>query len=140
MGDQKKSRRRGASGAAISLPACPLCGESLSATTSYSIEGEAICLHCLLHLGPERVRILLKVNSLDPLEVEAAVTFLRGLLTRNQTLRLRETIQNGGRNWWVKLPEFGEYVCRRIMERGGSWDSEVLDEVWDRLIEEAVEE
>ncbi len=82
----------------------------------------------------------MKVKKLDPAEITATVSFLRGLLTRNQTLRLREAIRSGGRNWWVKLPEFGEYVCRRIEEHGGGWDNEVLDELWDRLVEEAVEE
>lgn len=124
----------------IPLPPCSLCGDHLSATTSYSLQGDPICLNCLLHLGPERARILLRVKKLDPAEISAAVSFLRGLLTRNQTLRLREAIRSGGRNWWVKLPEFGEYVCRRIGERDGAWDNEVLDEVWDRLVEEAVEE
>ena len=98
-------------------------------------------MHCLLRLGPERAQILLKVNKLDPAEVALAVSFLRGLLNRNQTLRLREAIESGGRNWWVKLPDFGEYVCRKLLEQGIiDWDGEVLDEIWDRLIEQAVEE
>ena len=98
-------------------------------------------MHCLLRLGPERAQTLLKVNKLNPMEVAKAVSFLRGLLNRNQTLRLREAIELGGRNWWVKLPDFGEYVCRKLIEQGIIyWDGEVLDEVWDRLIEQAVEE
>ena len=81
------------------------------------------------------------MNKLDPAEVALAVSFLRGLLNRNQTLRLREAIELGGRNWWVKLPDFGEYVCRKLLEQGIiDWDGEVLDEIWDRLIEQAVEE
>ncbi|MBP2665071.1 MAG: hypothetical protein H6Q76_51 [Firmicutes bacterium] len=136
----EKQVRNNTSGVEISLPHCPLCGEELSTITSYSMQEDFICLNCLLHLGPERAQILLNVKKLDPSEIVAAVTFLRELLTRNQTLRLREAIHNGGRNWWVKLPEFGEYVCRVLQEHGTTWDSEVLDEIWDRLIEEAVEE
>lgn len=140
MSDQKQGRHGGLSDDATPLPPCSLCEEELTATTSYSLQGVLICMNCLLHLGPERARILLKVKKLDPAEIAAAVTFLRELFTRNQTLRLREAIRNGGNNWWVKLPEFGEYVCRRLTESGIAWDSEVLDEVWDRLVEEAVEE
>ena len=140
MSDKKEDSYGGVQGAERSFPQCSLCGEELSDMTSYSLQGDAICLHCLLHFGPERAQILLKVKNIDPEEIMTAVMFLRGLLTRNQMLRLHEAIQNGGSNWWVKLPEFGEYICRRLMESGGSWDSEVLDEVWDRLVEEAVEE
>jgi hypothetical protein len=140
MDDQLLWRKSEPSGDDIDLPPCSLCGDDLSATTSYSLLGNPICLRCLLHLGPERAQILLKIKFLDPEEIAAAVTFLRGLLTRNQTMRLREAIRNGGRNWWVKLPEFGEYVCRLLAENGIAWDSDVLDEVWDRLVEEAVEE
>ena len=123
------------------LPVCPLCGEELLASTSYPLQQELICMHCLLRLGPERAQILLKVNKLNPAEIAAAVKFLRELLTRNQILRLREAINYGGRNWWVKLPDFGEYICRKLMDQSViPWDGEVLDEVWDRLIEEAVEE
>ena len=121
-------------------PPCMLCGERLSATTTYNLQGDDICLTCLLHLGPERAKVLLNVNKLDPLEVEAAVLFLRSMLTRNQIARLREAIRQGGRNWWVRLPEFGEYVCKAIMDQRQGWDPEVLDEIWDRLVQEAVEE
>jgi hypothetical protein len=117
-----------------------LCGERLTATTTYNLQGDDICLTCLLHLGPERAKVLLNVKKLDPLEVEAAVLFLRTMLTRNQISRLREAIRQGGRNWWVRLPEFGEYVCKTIMDQRQGWDPEVLDEIWDRLVQEAVEE
>ena len=140
MSDQKQGRHGGLSDDETPLPPCSLCEEELTAATSYSLQGVLICMNCLLHLGPERARILLKVKKLDPAEIAAAVTFLRELFTRNQTLRLREAIRNGGNNWWVKLPEFGEYVCRFLTEQGIKWDEEVLDEVWDRLVEEAVEE
>ena len=119
---------------------CRLCGESLSATTTYNLQGDDICLTCLLYLGPERAKVLLNVNKLDPLEVENAVLFIRNLLTRNQIARLREAIRQGGRNWWVRLPEFGEYVCKALMDHRDGWDPEVLDEIWDRLVREAVEE
>ena len=119
---------------------CRLCGESLSATTTYNLQGDDICLTCLLHLGPERAKVLLNVNKLDPLEVEAAVFFVRNMLTRSQITRLREAIRQGGRNWWVRLPEFGEYVCKALMNHREGWDPEVLDEIWDRLVQEAVEE
>ena len=119
---------------------CMLCGASLSATTTYNLQGDDICLTCLLHLGPERAKVLLNVNKLDPLEVEAAVLFLRSMLTPNQIARLREAIRQGGRNWWVRLPEFGEYVCKAITQQRDGWDPEVLDEIWDRLVREAVEE
>ncbi len=123
------------------LPTCAFCSEELVAANSYRLLDAEVCLHCLLRLGPERAQTLIKVKQLDPDEVAGAVKFLRGLLNRNQTLRLREAIQNGGPNWWVKLPEFGEYVCQALTERGNiGWDGEILDEVWDRLIEEAVEE
>lgn len=122
-------------------PTCPLCGEELVATTSYRLLEAGVCMHCLLRLGPDRALLLIKVKQLDPQEVVRAVNFLRGLLNRNQTMRLRETIRQGGRNWWVKLPELGEYACRALSEKGNiDWDNEVLDEVWNRLIEEAVEE
>jgi hypothetical protein len=140
MPDQKQGRSPGLSVEGNSLPPCFLCGDDLSSTTSYSLQGDLICLKCLLYLGPERARILLKVKKLEPLQIASAVAFLRELFTRNQTLRLKEAIRNGGRNWWVKLPEFGEYVCQRLMDQGGNWDSEVLDEVWDRLVKEAVED
>ena len=120
---------------------CRLCGEELVSATTYLLQSELICMHCLLRLGPERAQVLLKVKKLNPDEVAHAVSFLRGLLNRNQTLRLREAIELGGRYWWVKLPDFGEYVCRKLLEQGIiDWDGEVLDEVWDRLIEQAVEE
>ena len=134
-------QQTGLSGEPVEYPACPLCGEEILSATAYPLQHETICMHCLLRLGPERAQILLKVNKLDPAEVALAVSFLRGLLNRNQTLRLREAIESGGRNWWVKLPDFGEYVCRKLLEQGIiDWDGEVLDEIWDRLIEHAVEE
>jgi len=134
-------QQAGLSQQAADFSVCPLCGEELLSSTSYPLQNELICMHCLLRLGPERAQVLLKVNRLNPSEVDRAVGFLRGLLSRNQILRLREAIQQGGSNWWVKLPDFGEYVCRRLMEQGViDWDGEVLDEVWDRLIEQAVEE
>lgn len=125
----------------MDFPNCPLCGEELLSANSYSLQHELICLHCLLLLGPERAQVLLKVNQLNPAEVDKAVNFLRDLLNKNQILRLREAIELGGRNWWVKLPDFGEYVCRKLIEQGIiDWDGEVVEEVWDRLIEQAVEE
>jgi len=123
------------------LPTCSLCGEELVSTTSYRLLEAEVCMHCLLRLGPERASLLIKVKRLDPQEVVRAVNFLRSLLNRNQILRLREAIRQGGRNWWVKLPELGEYVCRTLSDKGNvDWESEVLDEVWNRLVEEAVEE
>ena len=140
MSDQGQVPHCGTIRAEIPLANCSLCGEALSDTTSYSLQGDPVCLNCLLHLGPERTQILLKVKKIDPVEIAFAVTYLRSLLTRNQTLRLREAIRTGGRNWWVKLPEFGEYICRMLAANGVVWENEVLDEVWDQLIEEAVEE
>ena len=84
--------------------------------------------------------MLIKIKKLDSAEISQAVHLLQNLLTLNQTMRLREAIARGGQNWWVKLPEFGEYVCRFLVKQGIKWDDEVLDEVWDRLVEEAVEE
>lgn len=139
MNYQEQDKHHGTSQTGV-LPPCLLCGETLSATTSYSLQGDFICLNCLLHLGPERAQLLLKVNKIDPEEIASAVAYVQSLLTRNQTLRLREAIRNGGRNWWVKLPEFGEYICRRLIEYGVDWDNEVVDELWDRLVEKAVEE
>lgn len=136
----KENSGKTANPAGCVRPPCMLCGERLSATTTYNLQGDDICLTCLLHLGPERAKVLLNVNKLDPLEVEAAVLFLRSMLTRNQIARLREAIRQGGRNWWVRLPEFGEYVCKAIMDHRPGWDPEVLDEIWDRLVREAVEE
>ena len=136
----KKNSGKASNPAGYMRSSCMLCGESLSATTTYNLQGDDICLTCLLHLGPERAKVLLSVNKLDPLEVEAAVLFLRNMLTRNQVARLREAIRQGGRNWWVRLPEFGEYVCKAIMDQRVGWDPEVLDEIWDRLVQEAVEE
>ena len=136
----KKNSGKTVNPAGCVRPPCMLCGERLSATTTYNLQGDDICLTCLLHLGPERAKVLLNVNKLDPLEVEAAVLFLRSMLTRNQIARLREAIRQGGRNWWVRLPEFGEYVCKAIMDHRPGWDPEVLDEIWDRLVREAVEE
>ena len=122
------------------LPSCALCDAVLSITNSYSLQGDPICLNCLLHLGPERAWTLLQVKKIDSQEISAAVEILRELLTRNQVMRLRETIRNNGRYWWVKLPEFGEYVCKLLVQKGFDWDEEVLEEIWDRLVAEAVEE
>lgn len=119
---------------------CLLCGDALTVATCYSFHGECICMSCLLHFGPDRAWTLMKVKRLDSAAVAGAVLFLRNLLTRNQIVRLREAVRLGGRNWWVKLPEFGEYVCKAISGQGTGWDPEVLDEIWDRLVEEAVEE
>jgi len=140
MSGKKKARNNDSTGVDVSVTPCPLCGAGMLPTTSYSLLGNSICLHCLLYLGPERAAVLLKVKNIDPTEISDAVNFLRILLTRNQTIRRKEAILAGGRNWWVKLPEFGEYVCKALREHGCVWDNEVLDEVWDRLIEEAVEE
>ena len=140
MSDQEQVPGCGTARTEISSANCLLCGEALSETTSYSLQGDSVCLTCLLHLGPERTQILLKVKKIDPVEIDFAVAYLRSLLTKNQTLRLREAIRSGGRNWWVKLPEFGEYICRMLATNGVVWENEVLDEVWDQLIEEAVEE
>jgi hypothetical protein len=133
-------RQTGLSADPDMLPQCALCGEEMLTTTQHVLQDEPVCLHCLLHVGPERAQLLVKIKKLDTAEVATAVMFLRKLLNRNQTLRLRDAIENGGRNWWVKLPEFGEYVCRFLVEQGINWDNEVLDEVWDSLVEEAVEE
>lgn len=123
------------------LPKCELCEEEMLANTSYRLLDASICMHCLLRLGPERVQTLIKVKQLERSEIETAIGFIRKLLNRNQRLRLREAIYLGGKNWWVKLPAFGEYVCRNLLEKQIiNWDPEVLEEVWDRLIEEAVEE
>jgi len=140
MSEQEQIPRCGTTRTEISLANCSLCGEALSDMTSYGLQDDPVCLNCLLYLGPERTQILLKVKKIDPVEIAFAVTYLRSLLTRNQTLRLREAIRTGGRNWWVKLPEFGEYICRMLSMNGTGWGNEVLDEVWDQLIEEAVEE
>ena len=75
-----------------------------------------------------------------PHAIAAAVAFLRALLTRNQIARLRETIRSGGSNWWVRLPEFGDFICRRLAGEGFAWDADVLDEIWNRLVEAVVEE
>jgi len=133
-------RQTGMSGDPDMLPRCCLCGEAMLTTTQHVLHGEPVCLHCLLHVGPERAQLLVKIKKLDPGEVTSAVMFLRKMLNRNQTLRLRDAIERGGPNWWVKLPEFGEYVCNFLSDKGIQWDTEVLDEVWDRLVEEAVEE
>lgn len=133
-------KQTGLSANSAGLDICSLCGEELFKTNQHILQEGAVCLQCLLRLGPDRAQTLVKVKKLDPVEVSAAVNFLRTLLTRNQTLRLREAISQGGRNWWVRLPEFGEFICRVLVEQGTAWDNEVLDEVWDRLIEEAVEE
>lgn len=122
------------------LPRCALCGEDLMLSKQHSFFGEPVCIRCLLQVGPERAQLLVRVRALDPVEVSRAILLLRKLLNRNQTMRLREAIGSGGRNWWVKLPEFGEYVCRFLSEQGIEWDGEILDEIWDRLVEEAVEE
>lgn len=118
MSDQEQTPGCGTTRTEISLVNCSLCGEALSDTTSYSLQGDPVCLTCLLHLGPERTQILLKVKKIDPAEIAFAVTYLRSLLTKNQRLRLREAIRTGGRNWWVKLPEFGEYICRMLATNG----------------------
>ena len=140
MSDQEQVTGCGTTRTEIPSANCSLCGEALLDTTSYSLQGDPVCLTCLLHLGPERTQILLKVKKIDPVEIASAVAYLQSLLTKNQTLRLREAIRTGGRNWWVKLPEFGEYVCRMLATNGVAWEYEVLDEVGDQLIEEAVEE
>ena len=136
---QQKSNGRQVVGISQRL-SCLLCGDELTATTRYNLQGEYICMSCLLHFGPDRARILVNVKKLDPGEVAGAVSFLRSLLTQNQIVRLREAIRLGGRNWWVKLPEFGEYVCKAVSGQGFGWDPEVLDEIWNRVVEEAVEE
>jgi hypothetical protein len=140
MNNERQLRKSGLQGVGNQVLHCPLCGEGLLPTTAYSLLGETICLKCLLHLGPERAEVLLKVRKVKQAEIVAVVNFLRELLTQNQMLRLREAIHLGGRNWWVKLPEFGEYICKVVKEQGCQWDSDVLDEIWDRLVEEAVEE
>lgn len=122
------------------LPQCALCGEELLTATQHVFYDEPVCVSCLLRVGPERAQLLVKIKKLNPEEISLAVLLLRKLLNQNQTLRLRDAIARGGANWWVKLPEFGEYICRFLSEQGITWDGEVLDEVWDRLVEEAVEE
>ena len=122
------------------LPHCALCGEELLTTTQHMLLGEPVCFTCLIRVGPDRAQLLIKIKKLDPGEVASAVVSLQKLLNRNQTLRLRDAIERGGRNWWVKLPEFGEYVCNFLVKQGIGWESEVLDEVWDLLVQEAVEE
>ena len=133
-------RQTGFSADPEAMPRCVLCGEELLATTQHVLQDEPVCINCLIGVGAERAQLLVRVRKLDPSEVSSAVLLLRNLLNRNQTMRLREAIARGGRNWWVKLPEFGDFVCRFLAAEGIGWDSEVLDEVWDRLVEEAVEE
>lgn len=123
------------------LPKCAICEEELVANTSYRLMEASICMHCLLRLGPERAQTLVRVRMLKRSEVMNAVHFIKNMLNRNQRLRLQEAINQGGPNWWVKLPALGEYVCRKLQEQQVvDWDGEILEEVWDRLIEEAVEE
>ena len=122
------------------LPQCALCGEELLTAAQQLLFEEPVCFKCLIRVGPERAQLLVKVKRLDPSEISTAVSSVRQLLNRNQTMRLREAIAQSGPNWWVKLPEFGEFICRFLAENGINWDSEVLDEVWDRLVEQAVEE
>lgn len=133
-------QQTGLSAAPDLLPQCALCGEEMLTAMQHRFFDEPVCVSCLLRLGPDRAQLLVKIKKLDPGEVSQAVGLLRTLLNQNQTLRLREAIQRGGRNWWVKLPDFGEYICRYLSRQGIGWGEEVLDEIWDQLVEEAVEE
>ena len=119
---------------------CLLCGGELYMGDRHSGVDASVCHRCVVNYGNDRVITLLRARELGRAEHLRAIAILMKRFTGNQIIRIREFIALGGRNWWLKVGRLGDHVCGILQEEGFDWDDEVLEEIWDHLVEEAVAE